>query len=164
MVRRIVREALNSHLDEVIVVVGFKADSVRQALARLQVKIVDNPDYSAGQSTSVKQGLQALNPAASAAIFIPSDQPFLNASLLNRLIKAYKTTSSPIVAPAYQGRRGSPVLFDRSLFKELSSISGDEGGRQILQNREHEIITVALENELPLLDIDTPQDLRYLKE
>ncbi len=158
MVRRIARQALVAHLAEVIVVVGYMAASLRQALSGLSVKFVDNPNYSSGQSSSVRRGLQSLDPLSEAALFIPADQPFLTSALMNRLIEVFQSTGKSIVLPSYQGRRGAPVLFGRSLFSELAEITGELGGRQIFKDYETEIITVTLDSEKPLIDIDTRED------
>ncbi|MFQ5855539.1 MAG: NTP transferase domain-containing protein [Anaerolineae bacterium] len=162
LVRRVARQALASSLSELIVVIGFVGDEVRRALAGLGVRIVDNPDYGEGQSTSVKAGLDAIDPEAGAAMFLPVDQPFLTSAVIDQLILAYQHMGGPIVLPAYAGRHGAPVLFDRSLFPELAQITGDEGGRQILWQYPDKIVIVPLDSQQPLLDIDTPEAYRAL--
>ncbi len=162
LVRRLAGAALASRLSELIVVVGFAADRVRRAVAGLDVRVVENPDYRDGQSTSVKVGLAAVDPAADAAMFLPVDQPFLSSELIDRLITAYGATGGPIVLPAYGDRRGAPVLFDRSLFPELARISGDEGGRQLVRRYPDRVVTVLLESPDPLLDIDTTEEYSRL--
>lgn len=162
LVRRVARQALASRLAEVIVVVGHAAGAVREALAGLDVRLVDNPAYAQGQSTSVIAGVEAIRPQADAALFLMADQPFLDATLIDRLIAAYEDTGAPIVVPVFEGRRGSPALFDRSLFAELRQITGDEGGRQLLQRHRDAVVFVPLESERPLIDIDTPEAYRRL--
>jgi len=162
LVRRVARRALASRLAEVIVVVGHVAEAVRQTLTGLDVRIVENPAYRQGQSTSVIAGLEALAPQSDAAMFLMADQPFLDASLINRIIETYEETGGLILVPTYKGRRGSPVLFDRSLFDELHQITGDEGGRQVLRRHPQAIVCVPLDSERPLLDIDTPEGYRRL--
>lgn len=157
LVRRVVRVALASSLHEVIVVLGHAAADVRQALAGLPVRSVTNPDYAQGQSTSVKAGLEAVAPSADAAMFIPVDQPLVTAELIDRLIATYSRTRAAVVLPTHAGRRGSPVLLDRYLFPELAQITGDVGGRQILDRHADRMVTVPLEDPAPLLDINTPE-------
>lgn len=163
LVRRTARTALASHLSELVVVVGYAGDAVREALAGLDVRIVDNPDYRAGQSTSVKAGLAAVDPAADSVVFIPVDHPFLTTSVIDQLIAAFAETGGPIVVPAYRGQRGAPVLLGRSVFPELAEITGDEGGRQLFEQYGDKIVTVPLNSQRPLRDIDTPADYRDLR-
>lgn len=163
LVRRMARQALASRLSEVIVVVGFAGGEVQQALAGLDVRTIDNPEYAEGQSTSVKAGLEAVDPAADAAMFIPIDQPFLTSTVIDQLISAYENRGGPVVLPVYQERRGAPVLIDRSLFPELAQITGDEGGRQLLRRHPDQVVTVSLDSQRPLLDIDTHDDYQQLR-
>ncbi len=156
------RRALASRLSEVIVVLGYQAEVMRQFLSDLQILVVCNEDYTSGQSSSVRAGLRAVHASASAALFLPVDQPFLSTEVLNQLIGAHEEGAARITLPSYRERWGSPVLFDRTLFPELAAITGDEGGRQILEDHREEVQTVALDSEDPLLDIDTPEQYRRL--
>lgn len=162
LVRRVARRALASRLAEVIVVVGHMAEAVRQALKGLDVRVVENPAYRQGQSTSVIAGLKALAPQADAALFLMADQPFLDTPLIDRILATYEKTGGPIIVPVFEGRRGSPVLFDRSFFDELRQITGDEGGRQVLRRHPQAVVDVPLDSERPLWDIDTPEAYQRL--
>jgi molybdenum cofactor cytidylyltransferase len=51
------------------------------------------------------------------------------------------------------------VLFDRRLFSELLGISGDQGGRPVIENHAQEIEWVDVGNVKAALDIDTDEDL-----
>ena len=158
MIRRIAERSLASRLSEVAVVLGHRGSAVRRALTGLDLTMVENPDYRRGQSTSLRAGLGGLGSNLSAALFIPCDMPFLSAQLLDDLIGAHERTGGPIVVPVFDGRRGSPVLFHRSLFPELLQIEGDVGGRAILAQHAEKIIEVELDSAEPLLDIDTWND------
>ncbi len=162
LVRRAARRALSSRLAEVIVVVGYRSELVREALHELPVKAVENPDFANGQSSSVRVGLGELAPNASAGMFLPVDQPFLTSEVIDQLIRAWEETGGPIVVPVHENRRGAPVVIDRALFGELDAIRGDEGGRQLFARHPDEIVEVPLASPRPLLDIDTPEDLEAL--
>ncbi len=165
LVRHVVRQAQASNLALVVVVVGHAAHEIQRALSGLGVEIVRNARLAEGQSASVQAGLERLEqlaPACGAAAFLPADLPYLEAALINRLIATWEASGAPIVLPAFQGRRGAPVLFDRRLFGELATIAGDAGGRQLFPAHESEIVEVELESVTPLLDIDTKEDLERL--
>lgn len=162
LVRRAAGVARASSLSEVLVVVGFREPEVAAAVADLEVTVVSNPDFEEGQSTSVRAGLAAADPGAEAILFLPCDQPFLTAEVLDRLLAAYAATGGPIVAPSFAGRRGAPALFDRALFAELAALSGDVGGRRVIAAHPEAVIEVPLEDERPLLDVDEPADLDAL--
>ncbi|MDX1389779.1 MAG: nucleotidyltransferase family protein, partial [Acidobacteriota bacterium] len=103
LVRRIAEEAIASKLCQVVVVVGFAAERVEQALAELPVVIVRNPDYATGQSSSVRVGLEAVDRAAAAAMFLPVDQPCLTADVIDALLDQRQRTGAAIVVPSHAG-------------------------------------------------------------
>ena len=92
-------------------------------------------------------------------MFIPVDQPGLTTEVIDALVDLYRRTGGPIVVPTHAGRRGAPVLFDRSLFAELGRIEGDVGGRQLFPAHANEIVEAPLASSDPLEDLDTPADL-----
>ena len=168
LVRWVATAALGSRLTEVVAVLGHQATRVGAALEGLAVKAVENPDYARGQSTSVRAGLAAVTPRARAALFVPADQPLLSSRLIDRLIDAYHDAArrgreAPIVVPAHRGRRGAPVLFDRSYFAELAALEGDAGGRRLLPRHRSRILEVEVADALELEDTDTAADLARLK-
>jgi mannose-6-phosphate isomerase len=164
LVRRLCRRALAAGLEPVMVVVGCRAGEVAAAVAGLAVQVVENDAWEEGQSTSVRAGLDAAPESAAGALFVPADQPLLDEETLRRLAGRAEPDGGTIVVPAFAGQRGAPVLFGRRYFDELRTISGDEGGRQILARHAASVVEVELESELPLLDLDAPEDLSRLAE
>ena len=159
-VRRAVRRALESRLERVVVVTGHEADAVGRAVDGLAVDLVHNPGWRQGQSSSVKAGLWEVADGAVAAVFIPCDQPFLTAGLIDRLIARHAAGEAAIVVPAWCGKRGAPVLIDSSLFAQLETISGDAGARQLFAG--HTVVELEIDDERPLLDFDSESRLREL--
>ncbi len=162
LVLHAVQSALASEADETLVVVGYRTEAVREALADQPVRIIENPDYAQGQSTSLRAGVAALAAKTEAALILLGDQPLLTADMLNMLIAAWKRAASPIVAPVYGGQRGNPVLFSRALFPELLAVSGDQGGRAVLQRHAGETLLVQMEDPAAALDVDTWQEYQAL--
>lgn len=176
MVRRALRTALAAELGPVFLVVGHRADEVAAAVGDLLIggtsngssgsdgpraQRVDNPRWQEGQSTSVAVAIETLasHPARpAAALFVPCDQPALGPQLLTDLVHAWADGRGTIVVPVAEGRRGSPVLFDRRHFAALRHLEGDQGGRQILAEHRGEITEVSTEPR-QLMDIDTLADL-----
>jgi molybdenum cofactor cytidylyltransferase len=158
LVRAVVEQALAARLDEIVLVTGNAREQVEQAVSGLPVRLEHNPRYAEGQSTSLRAGVAALGPQCSAAIVLLGDQPFVSAAILRALIDAWQGGGACIVAPSYRGQRGNPVLFERALFPELQQISGDQGARELLQRRRADVRLVEIDDDRPLIDIDTPED------
>lgn len=171
LVRRAVHTALAAGLSEVVVVLGHRAEEVKAALHDLHgpsgllpsgpLRTVLNPHFADGQSTSVRCGLAAVSAAATAALFVPIDQPFLTSALINRLVAAHGS-GADIAQPTAAGRQGAPVLFARRYFPDLERLTGDTGGRALLAAHRSNIQWVPA-RERELLDIDTAEDLCRLQ-
>ena len=157
LVEHAARTALRAGLHPVIVVVGCRAGDVRAAL-KSPVAIVENPDWRAGMSTSLRAGLQALPADVDAAIMLLVDQPRLSETHLRAMIDAYERLKKLIVVSAHRGRRASPALFDRSLFDSLMRVSGDVGGRPVVEANPDLVAQVEAADELELADVDTVED------
>jgi molybdenum cofactor cytidylyltransferase len=130
-IAKVVQNALEAGLTPLIVVTGAKSEAVRSALAGMPVKIVPNPDWQAGQSTSLKAGLAALPLDCQALMFLMSDQPQCSPALIRAVLETYFTHRLPIAAPRIAGRRANPVLFGREAFDALRTVQGDQGGRAV---------------------------------
>jgi len=157
LVEHAARTALRAGLYPVVVVIGCRAADMRAAL-KSPVTIVENPEWRAGMSTSLRAGLLALPGDADAAIMLLVDQPRLPETHLRAMIDAYEIMKAPIVVSAYRGRRASPALFDRSLFDQLVRVSGDVGGRPVIEANPHQVVQVEAGDELDLADVDTWED------
>jgi molybdenum cofactor cytidylyltransferase len=139
-----------------VAVVGYEADAVAGALAGLAVRIVHNPDYRMGQSSALVRGVEAISGAAEAAVIGVADQPWLSASTVLLLVRRWHSTGAPIVAPRYRGRRGNPVLFSSTLFPELLAVTGDVGGKPVLERHLAQVAWTEVLDALQGRDVDTP--------
>ncbi len=148
-------------LDQLLVVVGAAAEQIKKGVAN-RAKIVYNVDWVAGQSSSLRAGLQALPSCIAATLFILADQPDLQPGVVQALITRWRSTRAPIVVPRYRGQRGNPVLFDRTTFPELMALQGDIGGRALITRYGEQVAWVDVDAPLPF-DIDTPEAYQRAK-
>lgn len=162
LLRRVVEAALASTVNEIVVVLGCGADELALELPHdPRIRKVFNPEYTAGQSTSLKAGIDVIGSGAEAAVFLLGDQPLISSEAITALIEVFRSSRAAIVRPLYRGTPGNPVLFARSLFGELQQVTGDQGGRELLARHKEHIVTVDLDLELPL-DVDTADDYSRL--
>lgn len=161
-VRVVAQTAIDALLQPVIVVTGRDHSQVEQALAGLDVIVVQNPDWLQGQSQSVKAGLAVVPENVGGAMFLMVDQPQIPVDLVQSLREMHAKTLAPVVATMVEGRRGNPVLFDRQTFGELSQVSGDAGGRQIFSK--YHVTYLPWVDARIGLDVDTPEDYDHLLE
>jgi molybdenum cofactor cytidylyltransferase len=158
---RAVDAAVRGGCDDVVVVLGADHERYGAALEGTPARIVHNPEFARGMSSSIRVGVEALREETRAAIIMLADQPFIDRDVIRRLIDTYRTSGVKIVTSAYGGVRGAPVLFDRALFLELLLLEGDQGARQVLATYPRHVTEV----EIPVdaaRDVDTPDDARRL--
>ncbi len=150
-------------VDETIVVVGADAEKLREVCEPYGVRIVENPAWAGGQSTSVRTGLEALGPAARAAVVLLGDQPLVGAGAVERLVEAFEEGADVAVA-TYGGRRRNPVLFSRDVWPSLlEDLSGDEGARGFLRRRPGLVMEVPCDGVGDPADVDTVEDLERVR-
>ncbi len=158
LIENAIGNVASSRSTETLVVLGANATQIRAAIRGAPARVVLNRDWETGHASSIRAGLNALNRAVDAAIFVNADQPFISAQVVDRIIQRYYETGAPIVAPRYAGKRGSPVLFDRVHFDELASLQGEQGGRELLSKYQAQVQFVEFTDGRLALDIDTPEE------
>lgn len=158
IIAHVVDAAAGSGLQPVVVVLGHGADQIQRVLAGRGVNVVINQQYAAGLSTSVRAGLAALPETATGAIIALGDQPGASASQFAALAAHARTLDAPILVSTYGGRRGNPVYFARALFDELSAVTGDTGGRQVMARHPELVHELAFGDAVFNDDLDTPDD------
>ncbi len=171
LLRRIVRLALEAGCSPVVVVLGAHAQPCRQALATLPpallpaLRIVVNPEWAEGMSTSLRAGCAALSdPGAGSpesTLVLVTDQFRLTADSLALLLQAHARSTTPVTAALYSGRLGVPAIFRRALLPAFSTLSGDQGARHLLAAWANLATAVPLTEAAD--EVDTPEDLASLQ-
>jgi molybdenum cofactor cytidylyltransferase len=159
LVRMVVEEALKSRAASVTIVSGHLPERLAAALAGLDVRMVHNPDYADGLSTSLRAGVASLPADVAGAIVLLADMPEIDAGMINRLIDAFDPERGGlIVVPTVMGKRGNPVLWSARFFSELAAVHGDTGGRHLIGANPDAVVEVEL-GPAAGRDIDTPEEL-----
>lgn len=164
LVQHAVDAALESGVDEVVVVLGHAAAAVREALEGSdRLRIVVNPAYEEGQATSLMTGLAAAPEEARAAVVLLGDQPGISPGHIRSILRCYAETAGPVVRARYGEAPGHPVLLDRSVWEAVMAITGDRGARDLLRQHPEWVVDVPL-GPHPPPDVDTEEDYRRLQE
>jgi molybdenum cofactor cytidylyltransferase len=162
MVQWAVDAALGSKAAQTIVVVGGDAEAVTRALSGRPVRVVVNPDYADGMSTSLRAGLSAVDPGADGAVVLLGDQPFVSSALIDALIDAFAACGKRVVRPSLAGRPANPVLLAADLFPDVAAERGDVGARHVVARHAGDVCLIPVDDPHELLDIDSAQE--YEKE
>jgi molybdenum cofactor cytidylyltransferase len=164
LIRIAAEEALASRARPVIVVTGHQHDKVEAALSGLDVRIVHNPGFADGLSTSLRNGLAAVPENADGAAVLLGDMPQVRAALIDGLINVFDPERGAlVVVPTIDGHRGNPVVWSRRFFPELMVLEGDVGARNLIARYAEAVTEVPFADTAALIDVDTPEALHKLK-
>jgi molybdenum cofactor cytidylyltransferase len=153
---------LQSKVKEVIIVLNDRIKWIVDCVKDQKVKVVNNPYYKRGMSTSVRRGLQAIDPRSRGILIALGDQPLIKTRTINALIHAFVQGKGTIVVPSFRGKQGHPVIFHRKYLTELLTLKGDVGGRSVIEKYPEEVRLIRVKSEGVTKDIDTWED--YNKE
>jgi CTP:molybdopterin cytidylyltransferase MocA len=137
---------LDAGIDDLIMVVGDHAESARQELRHKEVTLVVNPEYDNCLSRSLRYGLKMLAPGTRAVMLSLGNRPYVTSEIVRRLIRAFKTNNSPVIAPSHGQMRGHPVLFDTCLLPELLKAHGSMGGRCVIERHAQEMTRIEIDD------------------
>ncbi|WP_195268796.1 nucleotidyltransferase family protein [Eubacterium sp. 1001713B170207_170306_E7] len=158
-------EAVAEGFKDVIVIVTRKAILDGIEMQRAPVYLInDRPEL--GQATSLKIAVAYLDthyPECQGVLVFLGDQPLISQRLVEEIVRVVTKNPESIVMPEYQGRRGHPIAFGKRWFKALLAVSGDTGGRQIIEAHPEALIKIPGDRTC-VMDADTPEDYRRLLE
>ena len=151
---------IQSMVKEVIVVLGDRTKILKNQLRGRKVKVIMNPHYRRGMSTSIRKGIRAIDPNSHGILIALGDMPFLGSRTVNSLIRTFSQGKGTIVVPSFRGRKGHPVIFHRRYKKELLQLKEDVGGKSIIERHPEEVRLVQIRSEGVIKDIDTWKDYK----
>ncbi len=155
-------ELMRSCVDDIVVVLGARAEAVRRELGDGARYCVFNARWPQGRATSLAAGARVLGAGGRATpdaiVVVNVDQP-TRASIVDALVTELRGSGADAVQPSYRGARGHPVVLRGSLLGALASATeAAQGLRGVLAA--HPPRLVAMDDEpVVRLDLDTPDTL-----
>ncbi|HEU5459003.1 MAG TPA: nucleotidyltransferase family protein [Pyrinomonadaceae bacterium] len=158
----VVRQAQRAtRLDEIVVVLGRAADEIRERVDFGAARVVENPVFAEGCSSSYRAGIGALDPRSAAIMIILGDQPGITPEIINALAEQWRSEEAEIALCSYRGRKGHPMLFAQSMFEQLKALHGDKAAWKLVDASSQVVQEVQF--DLPFPDnINTAQDFERL--
>ena len=156
---RIVGSLKRTQVGKILVVLGHNAGPLAAAIGALPVEILINPNYQLGQLSSLQVAVRTLlpDPDCDGMLVHLVDHPYLDASLVDRMIRQFYESKKDIVVPRCRGKRGHPVLFSRRLFGELLDAPMDQGAKAVVNAHGDATLEMETDEEGITVDIDTPE-------
>ena len=151
-------------VDQIVVVLGHRADEIRETLNYITVAF--NPDPESEMSASIAIGVRALPPDAKCVVVALVDHPAVPASIVSTLIEEWKNGNAKILIPTWQDRGGHPVLIDLSYRKELENLAHPTSGglRELFKTHPAEVNRLPVDSPFVARDMDTWDDYLALYE
>jgi molybdenum cofactor cytidylyltransferase len=153
------RDAESSALDRVCVVLGGAADEAARVIQPTRATIVYNAEYGAGCPSSLLAGLDYAGECA-AIVMLLGDMPGVNASIIDRVLAAWRAGPSWAAVTAYDDGLGHPFVFAADAFPALRALHGDKAVWKLVDNEpEDRVRRIRVHAPRPL-DVDTWDDYR----
>ncbi len=158
MVLQTAQSLLASAISETFIVLGQDSEKISASVIDLALPMIYNPNHKFGMSTSIRAGL-ALAPADwDGALIMLADMPHIKPETFTALINAFKPEiGHDVIVPSYDGTRGNPIIWGRRHWSKFQDISGDVGGKMLLQGLESACVDITVDDAAILFDIDTPE-------
>ena len=163
MLSHVIAESLAASLQPVVVVTGAHHVEIHDSLSGQAVNIVFNSSWETGMASGIAAGLQeilSLQPRLRGVIVAVCDQPYISSELFRSLVQKQLDSGKGLIACVYSEIAGTPVLFDCRYFKELATLAGDAGAKQLLKQYPDDVTTIPFPDGS--IDIDTEEDFQRL--
>ena len=139
--------------DAVYTVLGNQSQQVIDGISGTHVII--NPQWQRGLGSSIAAGIAYLQDHFDAILILLADQPRIKRHHLEQLIGLFK--GEQVACSQYNSHFGVPAMFAKPYFTALSELTGDSGGKVLLESINPAPKSLVLGNVST--DIDYPQDL-----
>lgn len=142
-----------SELERVVVVLGSRAQEVRDRVGFGRAEPIVCPDWADGQAASLRCGAEALA-GASKVIVTLGDEPLLTPPVIARFLDEPGGTRA-----TYHGRPGHPVVLGPDQLRAIARLTGDQGARGLLADGPR----IECAELCSGSDVDTPADLEAIR-
>ncbi len=154
---------LEGGASEVIVVLGHEREAIAPHVRGEGVKLVVNPLYTHGKTTSIRAGLRAVSASATAIMLLAVDQP-RPPEIVARVVEAHALANALITSPRRGARGGHPLIFSAALREELGAITeSSRGVRAVFEAHRADVNEVPIDDPIIRLDLNTPEDYTEAK-
>lgn len=160
MIENVISNVSGSETDKVLVVLGAYKEEIAGIIRNYDVGYCYNENYMDGMLSSVQCGFKNLPADFEAVLVFQGDQPFVTPSVINNIIRMYRSSGRGIVIPVYDSKRGHPLLLDRKYREQIGKLDPGEGLRSLASIFSDDVLEVKTDNSGILRDIDTYDDYR----
>jgi|TARA_B100001105_G_C22396772_1_gene447108 molybdenum cofactor cytidylyltransferase len=152
----------NPKVEEIIIVLGSRADEISNSISEAKFRVVENKDFKLGKTTSIIKGLNSISNTNNDVLILACDQPRTK-DLVGKVIDFHLELPhvKKITMPIYQKKSGHPIIFSNLFFKDLLAIKeATQGIRQIIKENEGSVYKYETSDESATVDLNTPDQYK----
>ena len=159
LLERAVRLFQKAGIEDLRVVLGYRAADLLLLLQEWNIPAVINEEYATGMFSSVTAGVASLEPDRKAFFLLPVDIPLVRPQTLLELMQAYpEGREDCIIHPVFHSRRGHPPLIAFRYAKEITEWKRSGGLSSFLRKFDSIAVYVEVSDEYIHWDLDTPEE------
>lgn len=165
ILQTVIKTVKSAGIENIIVVLGHEAQKVKNHIKELNVRTVINHNYEKGMCTTFQTGVKViLDENPDGVLLCLGDQPLINRESIKSLINVFynKRDETKVFVLSHKGKKGHPVLFDKSTISEILAIPEDKTIREVVHKYETKETKIETDDGV-LKDIDTKEDYQLLK-
>jgi molybdenum cofactor cytidylyltransferase len=151
----------DSQVADVVIVVNPKGVDIVDATKGFPVKVAVNELPGSDMASSVKAGMACIDNDATGIMIHLCDHPLVHPETLGSMISAHSRKPDAIIIPLYRGRKGHPTLFPRFVLEDLGKVATL---RDVIGQHFTKISLLDVDDEGVILDMDTPEDYRKIRD
>ncbi len=125
------------------------------------VTVITNEEMNAGPIGSVRSAIRHVGSEVEGLLVWPVDYPLVTLQTVQTVL-AGLGKATPIVTPAYKGKRGHPVLFGRNVFDELLAVPDSEGARSVVRLDPDRVGIIDVPDEWVVADVNTRSEYQAM--
>jgi CTP:molybdopterin cytidylyltransferase MocA len=146
-------------IKELVVVVGHRAEEIRQRVSGVTFAL--NPDPDSEMGASIAAGVRELSASAQATLIALVDHPAVPATVVTKLLDSWQS-GARLIIPTWQNRGGHPALVDLSFRRELLDLPPTDGLRAFFDAHANELKRLPVDSPFIARDMDTWDDYTAL--
>ena len=147
----------SASVEEIVVVVGHRAEEVRKQLKSAPIAFALNRDPDSEMSASIALGVQRITERARAVLITPGDHPAIHPETIRLLIEKWRG-GAKLIQPEFEGKGGHPALIDLDYRVELIKLDSQSGLRGFFKNHRQDVLRLPVPSPFIARDMDTWED------
>ena len=163
VIRSCIENLQRAGIETITVVVGHRADDVRESLKDFDLLFAFNSDPESEMSDSIRCGVSELSLATKAVLIALTDHPAVAPEVIRAIVQEWQS-GHKLVIPQFEGRGGHPVLVDLNFRDELLRLDSSRSLRYFFDSHKDHVRRLPVNSPYIARDMDTWDDYHALHE